>query len=186
MRHAADAVLTGVGTVLADDPALTDRSGLPRRRRLLRVVLDSRLRTPLDSQLVRSAGGDVLMVCDTEAEEAQVEMFEEAGIDVARVPGERGRLDLRAVLEVLGKRKILSVLLECGSELNAAFLAEGLVDKAALFYAPTELGDGAVPFARGAGSPLLLEQQMQGVARTMYGADACVSGTLRDPWEELR
>ena len=182
MRHAADAVLTGLGTVLADDPALTDRSGLARRRPLLRVVLDSRLRTPLDSQLARSAGGDVLMVCDTEAETAQVEMFEEAGIDVARVPGVRGRLDLGAVLSLLGKRKILSVLLECGSELNAAFLAGGLVDKAALFYAQKELGRGAVPFAAGSGPPLLLEQSMTRVKRTVFGADTCVSGTLHDPW----
>jgi diaminohydroxyphosphoribosylaminopyrimidine deaminase/5-amino-6-(5-phosphoribosylamino)uracil reductase len=94
-----------------------------------------------------------------------------------------GRLDLRAVLEVLGKRKILSVLLECGSELNGAFLAEGLVDKVTLFHAQTELGGGAVPFARGAGSPILLEQSMRGVTRTMFGADTRVSGVLRDPWD---
>ena len=185
VRHAVDAVLTGVGTVLADDPMLTDRSGLPRRRPLLRVMLDSRLRIPLDAQLVRSAGGDVLMVCDTEAEEAQVEMFEEAGIDVARVRGVRGRLDLGAVLDVLGKRKMLNVLLECGSELNGAFLAEGLVDKAVLFYAPTELGEEAVPFARGAGSPFELEQRLQRVTRTMFGRDACVMGYLRDPWNGM-
>jgi diaminohydroxyphosphoribosylaminopyrimidine deaminase/5-amino-6-(5-phosphoribosylamino)uracil reductase len=86
------------------------------------------------------------------------------------------------VLEVLGKRKVLSVLLECGSELNGSFLAEGLVDKVALFYAQTELGGGAVPFARGVGSPLLLEQTMQRMTRTMFGADARVSGYLRDPW----
>ena len=184
MRHAADAVLTGLGTVLADDPLLTDRSGLPRRRKLLRVVLDSRLRTPMDSQLVRSAGGDVLIVCDTEAETAQVEMFEEAGIDVARVPGVRGRLDLDAVLDVLAKRKILSVLLECGSELNGAFLAAGLVDKVTLFHAQHELGAGGVPFAAGFGPPLALEQSMTQVARTMFGADACVVGALRDPWDE--
>lgn len=182
IRHAADAVLTGVGTVLADDPALTDRSGLPRRRPLLRAVLDSRLRTPLDSQLVWSASGDVLVFCGAEAEVARVAEFEAAGVEVVRVAGVGGRLDLRAVLEVLGKRKILSVLLECGSELNGAFLAEGLVDKVALFYAQTELGGGAVPFARGVGSPLLLEQTMRRMTRTMFGADARVSGYLRDPW----
>jgi diaminohydroxyphosphoribosylaminopyrimidine deaminase/5-amino-6-(5-phosphoribosylamino)uracil reductase len=182
MRHAADAVLTGVGTVLADDPALTDRSGLPRRRSLLRVVLDPRLRTPLDSQLVWSASGDVLVFCGAEAEAAKVAEFEAAGVEVVRVGGVGGRLDLRAVLEVLGKRKILSVLLECGSELNGAFLAEGLVDKVALFYAQTKLEGGAVPFARGAGSPFLLEQSMRRVTRTMFGADARLSGYLRDPW----
>ena len=184
MRHAADAVLTGVGTVLADDPALTDRSGLLRRRRLLRVVLDSRLRTPLDSQLVCSASGDVLVFCGVGAEAAKVAEFEAAGVEVVRVAGADGRLDLRTVLEVLGKRKILSVLLECGSELNGAFLAEGLVDEAALFYAQTELGGGAVPFARGVGSPVLLEQEMRRVTRAMFGADTLVSGILCDPWGE--
>ncbi len=59
MRHASDALLTGIGTVLVDDPLLTDRTGLPRRRKLLRVVMDSRLRLPLRSKLVRSADGDV-------------------------------------------------------------------------------------------------------------------------------
>ena len=223
MRHAADAVLTGVGTVLADDPALTDRSGLPRRRRLLRVVLDSALRTPLDSQLVWSASGDVLMFCGAEAEAARVAEFEAAGVEVVRVAGAGVLLDLRAVLEALGKRKILSVLLECGSELNGAFLkqflschsplgistgsslsdgrvdlsaaaprqthsgialAAGLVDKVALFYAPTELGGGAVPFGQGVGSPFELEQSMGQVTRAMFGEDTRVKGTLRDPWME--
>ena len=61
MRHASDALLTGIGTVLVDDPLLTDRTGLPRRRKLLRVVMDSRLRLPLRSKLVRSADNDVLV-----------------------------------------------------------------------------------------------------------------------------
>jgi diaminohydroxyphosphoribosylaminopyrimidine deaminase / 5-amino-6-(5-phosphoribosylamino)uracil reductase len=185
MRHATDAVLTGVGTVLADDPLLTDRSGAGRRRRLLRVVLDSRLRTPLDSQLVQSASEDVLVVCDTEAEEAQFAMLEAAGIEVIRVRGVAGRLDLGAVLDALASRKILSVLLECGSELNGAFLAAGLVDEVVLFYAQMELGEKAVPFAKGVGSSFLVEQSMKTIRRTTFGADACVSGRLRDAWDAL-
>lgn len=182
MRYAADAVLTGLGTVLADDPLLTDRSGGVRRRKLLRVVLDSRLRIPLDSRLVQSASNDVLVVCDTEAEEERVDVLEAAGIEVKRVAGHRGRLDLGAVLDVLGARKLPSVLLECGSELNGAFLTEGLVDKVVLFYAQTRLGERAVPFASGAESPLLLEQSMWRVTRRMIGTDASVLGYLRDPW----
>jgi diaminohydroxyphosphoribosylaminopyrimidine deaminase / 5-amino-6-(5-phosphoribosylamino)uracil reductase len=182
LRHASDAVLTGVGTVLADDPMLTDRSGRSRRRHLLRVVLDSRLRMPLDSKLVRSSSGDVLVVCDTEAEEVQVELLEAAGIEVVRVPGLRGRLDLHAVLDVLGKRKILSVLLECGSALNGAFLAAGLVDKAVLFHGNTTLGEGGVPFAAGISSPRVVERAMKGVVWAIFGENECVSGYLRDPW----
>jgi diaminohydroxyphosphoribosylaminopyrimidine deaminase/5-amino-6-(5-phosphoribosylamino)uracil reductase len=121
-------------------------------------------------------------VCDTEAEEVQVEVLEAAGIEVVRLPGVRGRLDLHAVLEVLGTRKILSVLLECGSELNGAFLAQGLVDKVVLFHGNTKFGEGAVPFAVGIGSPGVVEQAMKGVVRTMFGENACVVGYLRDPW----
>ena len=88
MRHGVDAVLTGIGTVVADDPMLTDRSGGARRRKLLRVVLDSRLRMPIESKLVQSASGDVLVVSDREAEAERVAVLEAAGIDVVRVAEE--------------------------------------------------------------------------------------------------
>jgi diaminohydroxyphosphoribosylaminopyrimidine deaminase/5-amino-6-(5-phosphoribosylamino)uracil reductase len=188
MRHETDAVLTGIGTVLADDPALTDRSGIlgpggrTRRRPLLRVVLDSHLRTPLDSQLVRSASNDMLVLCSVEPESKRAAALEAAGVQVERVAGRGGRLDLGVALDLLGERKILSLLLECGSELNGAFLAQGLVDKAVLFYSQTVLGEGAVRFAAGVGSSLPLEQELKGLTRTMFGADAQVSGYLRDPW----
>jgi diaminohydroxyphosphoribosylaminopyrimidine deaminase/5-amino-6-(5-phosphoribosylamino)uracil reductase len=191
MRHAADAVLTGIGTVLADDPKLTDRAGIvglggrARRRPLLRVVLDSQLRTPLDSQLVQLVSGDVLLLCDAEAQADRAEALKAQGVQVERIAGQGGLLDLEAVLDLLGQRKILSVLLECGSELNGAFLAHGLVDKVVLFCSETELGEGAVPFAAGVGLPFLLEQSMTGVTRTVFGVDACVSGYLRDPWDAL-
>jgi diaminohydroxyphosphoribosylaminopyrimidine deaminase/5-amino-6-(5-phosphoribosylamino)uracil reductase len=188
MRHGVDAVLTGIGTVLADDPALTDRSGIlgpggrARRRPLLRVVLDSPLRLPLDSQVVRSACGDVLVLCSVEAEPGRVAALEAAGVQVERVAGRGGRLDLGVVLDLLGERKILSVLLECGPELNGAVLAQGLVDKVVLFHSQTVLGEDAVPFAAGVGPPLLLEQELKGITRKMFGTDARVSGYLRDPW----
>ncbi len=182
LRHAADAVLTGIGTVLMDDPLLTDRTGSERRRRLLRVVLDSRLRTPLDSKLVRSAEGDVLIFCGNEAEEQRVAELESAGVEVVRVIGADGRLDLGVVLEVLGQRKIVGLLLECGSRLNGAFLSTGRVDKAELFYSSKTLGDGAVRFAARFGGPGLVEQAMQRVERTQVGDDCCVRGMLRDPW----
>jgi diaminohydroxyphosphoribosylaminopyrimidine deaminase/5-amino-6-(5-phosphoribosylamino)uracil reductase len=183
MRHGADAVLTGIGTVLADDPLLKDRSGLARRRPLLRVVLDSRLRLPLDSQLVRSADGDLLVFCGIEVAGERVRALEGVGVEVVRVEGDGGRLELEPVLQELGRRKILSLLLECGAELNGAFLAAGLVDKVVLFYAETELGVTAVPFAVGVGSPFLLEQSMKGVTREKVGVDVRVSGVLRDVWE---
>ena len=182
MRHETDAVLTGIGTVLSDDPLLTDRTGMERRRALLRVVLDSQLQIPLDSQLVESATGDLLIFCALDADPERIADLEAAGVEVVPIAGENGRLDLDAVLDELGALHILGLLLECGSLLNGAFLAKGLVDKVAIFYAESELGAGAVPFAAGVGSPFLLEQSMQSVTRTPFGADVRVAGYLRDPW----
>lgn len=183
LRHGTDAVLTGIGTVLADDPLLTDRSGRVRRRPLLRVVLDSRLRIPLDSQLVKTAQGDVLVFCDASAEAGRVAALEAAGVAVVRVEGRDGRLDLDAVLGVLGERKVLSVLLECGSELNAAFLIAGLVDKVRLFLSKKVVGADGVQFARNFGPPEKLESALLGVRRERFGEDECVSGLLRDAWD---
>src|SRR6185312_9876635 len=145
--HPADAVLTGIGTVLADDPLLMDRSERPRRRPLLRIVLDSQLRMPMDSRLVKTANCDALVFCGAEVEESRVCALEAAGVAVVRVEGRDGRLDLAVIFGVLGERKILSVLLECGSELNAAFLASGLVDNAVIFRSSKTLGADGVPFA---------------------------------------
>src|SRR5271170_6489992 len=112
LRHSVDAVLTGIGTVLADDPLLTDRSGLPRTRPLLRVILDTQLRLPLGSKLVQSAGGDLLVFCGDEAAGERAAGLEAAGIEVVRIEGEDGLLNLGAILDELGRRKILSLLLE--------------------------------------------------------------------------
>jgi diaminohydroxyphosphoribosylaminopyrimidine deaminase/5-amino-6-(5-phosphoribosylamino)uracil reductase len=186
MRHAADAVLTGIGTVLADDPALTDRTGLPRRLPLLRVVLDTHLRIPLGSQLVRGAEGDLLVLCGAAAPLARVAALEDAGVEVEVLPGHDGQLSLPAVLSTLAEREVQGLLLECGTHLNGAFLTQHLVDKAVLFYAETELGEQAVPFARGVASPFLFEQTLTRVSRTSFGnaerSDACVTGYVHDPW----
>ena len=182
MRHAADAVLTGIGTVLADDPMLTDRSGGQRRRRLLRVVLDSRLRTPLHAKLVTSAEDDVLIFCADDAHAKKAARFAASGLQVERVACSDGRLVLGAVLDALGRRGILNLLLESGSQLNGAFLRAGLVDAVLLFYAEMELGAGSVPFAAGVGAPAIVERQMRRVTRGTVGEDVWVKGYLRDPW----
>ncbi len=144
MRHGADAVMTGIGTVLSDDPRLTDRTTRPRRRRLLRVVLDSRLRLPLDSKLVRSVRSDVLVFTTQPEDSARARALGRSGVEVVRVPTRGSRTDLHAVIQELGRREILSVLLEAGGELNAAALEAGIVDKVFWFYAPkisgTDLG----------------------------------------------
>src|SRR5260370_18934502 len=150
-RHQSDAVLAGVGTILADDPLLTDRSGNPRRRPLLRVILDSHLRLPLKSRLVQSVAkngsSDVLVFCSSGEEKKKSEL-ESRGIRVEQLsPDAEGRPDFHTMLRRLGEFELTSVMIQGGSVVNGAALASGVVDKVFLYYAPTILGAGSVPFA---------------------------------------
>ena len=190
LRHASDALQTGIGTVLADDPELTDRTNLPRRRPLLRVVMDPELRIPIESKLVRSAASerrkDLLVFCDEVASEERETELRELGAEVHRLPRRDGRLDLRVALDVLnGHHHIRSVLTEAGPALNGSLLHDQLADKVVLYFAEQELGVSAVPFAEGT-SPYLLQQELSSVERTAFqnGAaeDVRVSGYLHDPW----
>ncbi len=171
MRHASDALLTGIGTVLADNPLLTDRSGLSRRRRLLRVVLDSRLRLSPQSRLVKTADDDLLIFTGAALDSAKARKLQGAGVEIVRTRTHRDRIDLAAALAELGRRDILSVLLEAGPSLNGAALAAGLVDKLALFYAPKIAGDGGVPFAF---APKLDRNSLQDMRTRQFGPDICV------------
>jgi diaminohydroxyphosphoribosylaminopyrimidine deaminase / 5-amino-6-(5-phosphoribosylamino)uracil reductase len=186
LRHASDAVLTGIGTVLADNPLLTDRSDAAqaRRRPLLRVVLDTHCRTPLTSQLILSAHDDLLILCGSTASEEKIAALKARGAEVESIPDHAGRLSLPAILATLAQRDILSLLLECGSHLNGSFLRQNLVDKAILIYAETELGDQAIPFAQGIPSPYLFEQTLHRITRTTLGTDAIVTGYVHDPWPQ--
>jgi diaminohydroxyphosphoribosylaminopyrimidine deaminase / 5-amino-6-(5-phosphoribosylamino)uracil reductase len=197
LRHSSDAILTGIGTVLADNPALTDRTSLPRRRPLLRVILDTHLRIPLDSQLVRSAAiarsgqtplasaSDLLIFCGSAASNSRASALGSLGIEVDQIPDYAGRLSLPAVLSALAERDILSVLLECGSKLNGAFLTHNLVDKAILFYGQSKLGDEAIPFAEGIPSPFTFEQTLHRITHS-FGPEPCLTGYLHDPWPSTR
>ncbi|MGA8365915.1 MAG: bifunctional diaminohydroxyphosphoribosylaminopyrimidine deaminase/5-amino-6-(5-phosphoribosylamino)uracil reductase RibD [Candidatus Acidiferrales bacterium] len=181
LRHSADALLTGIGTVLADDPLLTDRSGEPRRRRLLRVVLDSRLRTPLRSKLVKSAKDDVIVFTAQSADSRKARTLKRAGVEVIRAGARHGRVDLRGVLRELGKREMLNVLLEAGAELNGAALEAGIVDKMVLFYAPKVMGTGGVPLARiRAARWFSKARALANVTFRPYGSDFAIQGYFHD------
>src|SRR5215469_7705063 len=189
LRHASDAILTGIGTVLADDPELTDRTELPRRRPLLRVVMDPLLRIPRDSKLTRSAmekrQKDLLIFCAEDASEEREAELRALAVEVHRLPRREGRLDLRVALDVLNEHHVRSVITEAGSALNGSLLRDQLVDKVVLYFAEQELGASAVPFAEGT-SPYLLQQELSSVKRTEFpnGAaeDVRISGYLHDPW----
>jgi diaminohydroxyphosphoribosylaminopyrimidine deaminase/5-amino-6-(5-phosphoribosylamino)uracil reductase len=177
MRHASDALLTGIGTVLFDDPLLTDRTGLPRRRKLLRVVMDSRLRIPLKSQLVQSADGDLLVFTRASEKSRKALALRAAGVEVVHVLGRGPRPDLRAVMAELGRREVLSVLLEAGAELNSAALKAGIVDKIRLFLAPKIAG-----FANVASAPSTFAApcELHNVTMAQFGGDFAVEGYLHD------
>jgi diaminohydroxyphosphoribosylaminopyrimidine deaminase/5-amino-6-(5-phosphoribosylamino)uracil reductase len=196
LRHASDAILTGIGTILADNPSLTDRSGLPRRRPLLRVILDTHLRTPINSKLLlctksaANAAPDLLILCGKSAPTTHIAALEAWGAEVQIVPDYDSHLSLPAVLATLAERNILSLLLEAGSHLNGAFLTQHLVDKAILFYAESELGPNALPFATGIPSPFLFQQSLQRTTHQTLGSpgsqDALITGFLHNPWPSTK
>jgi diaminohydroxyphosphoribosylaminopyrimidine deaminase / 5-amino-6-(5-phosphoribosylamino)uracil reductase len=181
MRHASDALLTGIGTVLVDDPLLTDRTGLPRRRKLLRVVMDSRLRLPLRSKLVRSADGDVLVFTRAKENSPKARALCRAGVEVVRLAGRGSKPALAEAVAELGHREILSVLLEAGAILNSAALAAGIVDKMRVFLALKIAGpEGKKPRAASAPARLRAAQELQNVTIEPFGPDFAIEGYLRD------
>ncbi len=187
LRHESDAIMVGVGTVIADDPLLTDRTGLPRRRPLLRVVVDSRLRMPLDSRLVKTARNDIVIFCSF-AEEKKKRLLEERGIRVEQVavgPVGDGRPHLLRIAQRLGEMEITSLMIEGGALVNWMALATGIVDKVFLYYAPKILaGTGSVPFASGPGFKKVAEAAMvKDILIHRFGEDFAVEGYLRNPYE---
>jgi len=181
MRHAADALLTGIGTVLADDPRLTDRTGKPRRRRLVRAVLDSRLRLPLQSKLVKSARRDVLVFTTESIRSARARALSRAGVEIIRVSAaEDGRPELRAVIEELGRRQMLSVIIEGGAQVNGAALAEGVVDKVVLFYAPKMFGGGGLSMVDERFPAPAAATELREILIRRFGPDFVVEGNFPD------
>jgi diaminohydroxyphosphoribosylaminopyrimidine deaminase/5-amino-6-(5-phosphoribosylamino)uracil reductase len=141
LRREYDAILAGIGTVLADDPLLTDRTNLPRRSPLTRVVLDAGLSIPLDSRLVGTARDWPLMVFTAQKEESSKRAaLAKFGVETIAVASAGGRLDLQEVQAELGRRQLTSVIVEGGAEIAGSFIESRLVDKATFFIAPKIIG----------------------------------------------
>jgi len=180
LRWQVDAVLTGIDTVLADDPLLTDRSGLHRRRPLQRVILDSALRMPLDAKIVTSAHDDLLVFTVT-GDRNRVEALRARGVRVEVLPAEAGRVPLAGVMEKLGEEGIQTLLTETGSRLNAALLEADLVDRIQFFVSPQVMGSDAVPAFHGLSHPFrLAEFEVE-----HFGGDLGLSALLHDPWPRI-
>src|SRR5215469_2753787 len=189
LRHQHDALLVGAGTILSDNPLLTDRSGKPRRRPLLRVILDSRLRLPLEPRLVQDAAArrrnDILVFCGPSDEQKKAEL-QAKGVRVESVSAfeQNGRPDLPTIVHRLGELEITSLFIEGGVTVNWAALAAGVVDKVFLYYAPRILaGTGSIPFAAGTGFGQMSQAaHVRNVRLHRFVEDFAVEGYLRDPY----
>jgi diaminohydroxyphosphoribosylaminopyrimidine deaminase/5-amino-6-(5-phosphoribosylamino)uracil reductase len=178
LRHAYDAILVGAGTALTDDPLLTDRSGLPRRRPLVRVVLDRKVRlSPASKLATTTAEAPVIIFAEGEDDRKSVKQLLDRGVEISS----SSRGDLREVLRELGKRSLQSVLVEGGSTIAGEFIDAGLVNKVTFFIAPKIIGGVEAPSAIGGigveKMPAALD--LDNVSVTKRGNDIEVTGYPR-------
>jgi diaminohydroxyphosphoribosylaminopyrimidine deaminase/5-amino-6-(5-phosphoribosylamino)uracil reductase len=177
LRHENDAIMVGAGTVAIDDPLLTDRSGLPRRRLLTRIVMDERLQMSPESQLASTAQETpVWLFGSSSADKSAVRALETKGVEVG-LDASGGR-DVLSVLKEIGQRSIQSILLEGGGGLAGAFIDAGLVDKVTFFIAPLIVGGRTAPGAIGGlGVEKMSEAlRLRDVEITQRGEDLEIAG----------
>jgi diaminohydroxyphosphoribosylaminopyrimidine deaminase/5-amino-6-(5-phosphoribosylamino)uracil reductase len=141
------------------------------------VILDSKLRLTPDARIVQTMDDDLLVVTGTPLTAPRARKLQNAGVELFHVRPSRAGIDLSAVLAELGRREILSVLLEAGPKLNGAALSAGVVDKLVLFYAPKIAGTTAVPFAQ---AVQLNHAPLQNTSVRSVGADFVVEGYLKN------
>lgn len=180
-RNIYDAIMVGIGTVLADNPALTTR--LPEdSRNPLRVIVDSQARTPLSAQVVRDQLAPTIIAVTPQAPAEKVEALRAAGVEVLAVAAKDGRVNLRELLKILGARCITSVLVEGGATLNAAMINSNLVDKVYWFIAPKFVGGCLAPGPIGGAGVNLIDEGyfIEDTSSEILAGDILISGYLRN------
>lgn len=181
LRHQVDAILVGIGTVIADNPRLTARLPRGRSRDPIRIVLDSRLRLPLTARLVQIDSPAPTWVATTsQAPSDMLHALEDHGVQVMVLPAEAGRVSLAALLQCLGERQVQSVLVEGGAETLGAFFDQSLVRQFYFFYAPKVLGGVKAPgMVGGQGVAHLGEAHIaRNLTYRRLGEDLLISGYL--------
>jgi diaminohydroxyphosphoribosylaminopyrimidine deaminase/5-amino-6-(5-phosphoribosylamino)uracil reductase len=184
LRHQVDAILVGVGTVLADDPQLTVRLPRGRGQDPIRIVLDSLLSLPLTARLLHlESPAPTWVACTEKAPKEKIKVLEKMGAEVLILPQESptsGRVALKPLLELLGRRQVQSLLVEGGAETLGSFFDQRLVDKFYFFYAPKFLGGQNAPGVLGGHGIVLLKDapQAKDLAIRRLGQDLLISGYL--------
>lgn len=181
LRSEVDAVLIGIGTVLKDDPRLTVVSRW-RASQPVRIVLDTHLRTPLTSRLVRGAKQHPLwIVCGKGASERREKRLEERGVTVIRSTLQRGRISWKRLLRELAKREITHLLIEGGGRVNSSAIGAGVVDKLVYFVAPKLIGaDRTTAVFSEWGTPEIDRAiRLKSISTRRIGSDLLFEGYLR-------
>lgn len=181
LRAQSDAVLTGIGTVLADDPSLTARQANVPSGRPLRIVLDPALRIPLQAKLLIDRHAPTLIVTTARASIRKRAAIVRSGADVLTLPAREGRIPWKMLLRALGRRGITSLLLEGGAEVNASALRDRAVDRVMFFLAPKLLGGRDAMGAIGGVSPRRLSEAytLKEITVTGIGPDLLLEGRVK-------
>jgi diaminohydroxyphosphoribosylaminopyrimidine deaminase/5-amino-6-(5-phosphoribosylamino)uracil reductase len=187
LRRLNDAIMVGLGTVIADDPELqapplrSGQAGEGARRQPLRVVVDSLARLPLNARLLSNSRQPPLIAVTEKADPRKVQQLRELGAEVLTVPSDDGRVDLRELLRELAEREITSVIVEGGGTLAASLLEKGLVDRVAIVIAPIILGGQEAPTpVEGEGVEDIAQAlRLRDVQVKRLGPDILVEGRVR-------
>ncbi|MDH7499778.1 MAG: bifunctional diaminohydroxyphosphoribosylaminopyrimidine deaminase/5-amino-6-(5-phosphoribosylamino)uracil reductase RibD [candidate division NC10 bacterium] len=184
LRSEVDAVMVGIGTILKDDPQLTTRLPSGEGKDPLRIILDTALRLPPDSKVVRTdSQAGTLLVTSLLSPPEKLEELRSCGVEVWTMEEEGGRIPLRPLLKRLGEREITSLMIEGGSELNAAALEEGIADKVILFLSPRLIGGASAPSWIGGKGIERLEGcwSLKNISLERVGDDIMIEGYLQPP-----
>ncbi len=180
LRDANDAVLVGINTVLKDNPSLTTR--IPRGRDPIRIVVDTKLRTPLKAKIItqKSSAKTYIATLDSMPKDKLVKLLD-AGVEVLLAKGSKGHVDLKNLMKMLGGFGVTSVLIEGGSEVHASALKSGIVDKVVMFIAPMLMTGKDSLCSIGGVSPTRLTQsiRLRNMTSRMVGDDLVIEGYIR-------
>ncbi len=180
LRDRYDAILVGIGTVLADDPQLTTR--LPEGgKNAIRIIADSMARTPLTAKVVNDGQAHTIIAVSSEAPKEKISALQDKGVEILTIASSTEGVDLRQLFKTLGEKGITSIFIEGGAKINAAALAANLVDKVYWFIAPKIIGGHAAPGPVGGLGAKLLDDaiQLEDINTEYVGEDILISAYLR-------